>query len=58
MSDSNHISIDRMLVVATRCEKLMTDAEQAHIRQCRECLTLFGQVLMSNPDYDGGSNTE
>ncbi len=58
MSDTNHISIDRMLVVATRCDEFMTEAEQAHTQQCRECLTLFGQVLMCNPDYEDDSGTE
>jgi hypothetical protein len=51
MPDSEHISIERMIAVATKCDVLLTDIEQHHLHECRECLLLFGGLIL--PDDEG-----
>jgi hypothetical protein len=50
-SHGDHIPIDRMRQVVSRCDAFMNEAEQAHIGHCRECLTLFSRIALS--DWDG-----
>ena len=53
MQEPNHITIERMHLVVTRCDVLMTEAERHHVHECRECLALFTQIVMSVTDtYD------
>ena len=53
MQESDHISLERMQLVITRCDVLMTAGEREHVQECRECLALFTQIVMSVTDgYD------
>jgi hypothetical protein len=53
MQESDHISVDRMQLVITRCDVLMTVGERQHVQECPECLALFTQIVMSVTDgYD------
>ena len=53
MQESDHISLERMQLVVTRCDVLMTAGERQHVQECRECQALFTQIVMSvTDDYD------
>jgi hypothetical protein len=53
MQESDHISLERMHLVVTRCDVLMSEVERQHVQECPECLALFTQVVMSVTDgYD------
>jgi hypothetical protein len=55
MQESDHISLERMHLVVTRCDVLMTEGERQHVQECRECLALYTEVVMSvTDDYDAG----
>jgi hypothetical protein len=55
MPDTEHISIERMIVVATKCDALLTDIEQRHLHECRECLLLFGGLILPEDEAKKGS---
>ena len=53
MQESDHISLERMQLIVTRCDVLMTAGERQHVQECRECQALFTQIVMSvTDDYD------
>jgi hypothetical protein len=53
MQESDHISVERMQLVVTRCDVLMTAGERQHVQECRVCLALFTQTVMCvTDDYD------
>jgi hypothetical protein len=55
MPDTEHISIERMITVATKCDALLTDIEQRHLHECRECLLLFGGLILPEEEGKKGS---
>jgi hypothetical protein len=49
MDDVQHISMDRMLEVATNPDAFFTEAEEKHIRQCDRCLLIFAKLVLNKP---------
>ena len=41
-----HITLERMCEVVTKCNEILTDAEQQHIGRCEECLDTFGALVL------------
>jgi hypothetical protein len=48
-----HIPVERMLFVTTQGEARLTNEEQQHLKECRECVNLFAQVIASVTSGDG-----
>jgi hypothetical protein len=46
MDDNAHIPLERMREVVTKCYAFLTQAEQAHIGRCEECLDTFGALVL------------
>jgi len=49
MQEAPHISMDRMLEVATNRDAFFTEAEEEHIRKCDRCLLIFAKLVLNKP---------
>ena len=47
---TEHVSIERIRLVANDRNAFFTEEEQRHIQECLECLTSFEEIFWSDED--------
>ena len=52
MRQGQHVPLARLQEVATHCYVMLTEVEQAHVKNCEECLAVFEALVMPSENSE------